>query len=174
MAGSDKTLREETLHPSTVRHHVSIENSIEQSRGAAKLRDALLILEDVDRNQNLHPAVAIISFVVSIGFSVRAFFFISELVLWEGINEFVALMMVSMSWVLIFPILIFTFLLILTVLRKMGIRDLRSLARYRLSNLALSLDELHELRDALASREWRHGHIFKDVVADLTDGELEV
>jgi hypothetical protein len=136
-------------------------------------RDALFILEDIDKYRNLHPSVAVISFFVSAGFGVLAFFLINESVLWVGINEQAALLVVSISWVLIFPVWALIFLFIMSVLDVMGIMDVRSVVRYRLSNLTLSQDQLHELHNILASRNWRHGHIFKSVIADLTKEQLE-
>ncbi len=135
--------------------------------------DALFILEDIDKFRNLHPSVAIICFFISAGLGVLAFFLINESVLWAGITEQVALLLVSISWVLIFPIWALIFLFIMSVLDVMGIRDVRSVVRYRLSNLTLSQDQLHELHNILASRNWRHGHIFKSVIADLTKEQLE-
>ncbi len=70
---------------------------------------------------------------------------------------------------MIFPIWMFAFLLIFSVLDAMGFMDVQSVTRNRLSNLGLGFDELHELRAVLASRNWTHGHIIENVVADLTD-----
>ena len=136
-------------------------------------RDALFILEDIDKYRNLHPSVAVISFFVSAGFGVLAFFLINESVLWVGINEQVALLLVSISWVLIFPIWVLIFLFIMSVLDLMGIRDVRAVVKYGLSNLTLSRERLHELHNILASRKWRHSRIFKSVIADLTKERLE-
>ena len=131
-------------------------------------RDALFILEDIDKHRNLNTSVAVISFIFSAGFGVLAFLFlINEPVLWEGVSKQVALLLVAISWILIIPIWLLTFLLIISVLDVMGIEDVRSVVRYRLSSLKLSHEQLHELQNILASRIWRHGHIFKSVIADL-------
>ena len=136
-------------------------------------RDALFILEDIDKYRNLHTSVAVVSFFVSAGFGVLAFFLINESVLWVGISRHVAVLLVSVSWVLIFPIWVLIFLFIMSALDVMGITDVRSAVKYRLSNLALSPDQLRELHDILASRNWRHGRIFKSVVADLRKERVE-
>ena len=136
-------------------------------------RDALFILEDIDKYRNLHSSAAIVSFLVSAGFAVLAFFLVNESVLWVGINEQVALLLVSISWVLIFPIWALIFLFMMSALYVMGIMDVRSVVRYRLSNLTLSQDQLHELHNILASRNWKHGRIFKSVIADLTKEQLK-
>jgi hypothetical protein len=135
-------------------------------------RDALFILEDMDKYRNLHTGVAVVSFFVSAGFGVLAFFLITESVLWVGANKQAAMLLVSVSWVLIFPIWALTFLFIMALLGVMGIRDVRSVVRYSLLNLTLSQDQLHELHRILASRNWRHGRIFKSVIADLTKEQL--
>ena len=75
---------------------------------------------------------------------------------------------VSLSWVLIIPIWALVFLLIMSVLGVMGIRDVRSAVRYSLSDLTLSQDQLRDLHKILVSRKWRHGRIFNSVIADLT------
>jgi hypothetical protein len=134
--------------------------------------DALFILEDIDKYRNLHSSLAIISFFTSAGLAVLAFFLINESILCVGINEQVALLLVSISWVLIFPIWALIFLFMMSVLYVMGIMDVRSVVRYRFSNLTLSRDQLHELHNILASRSWRHGRIFKRVIADLTKERL--
>ncbi len=136
-------------------------------------RDALSILEDTDKYRNLHTSVAVISFFVSAGFGVLAFFLINDSVLSVGVTKQVAILLVSISWVLIFPIWALIFLFIMSVLGVMGIKDVRSVVRYSLSNLTLSQDQLHELHNILASRNWRHGRIFKSVIADLTKERLE-
>ena len=57
-------------------------------------RDALFLLEDTDRYRNLHASVAIISFFVSAGLGVLAFFLITESVLWAGIDRQLAMLLV--------------------------------------------------------------------------------
>lgn len=136
-------------------------------------RDALFILEDIDKYRNLHTGVAIIFFFVSAGFGVLTFFLINESALWAGSNKQAAMLVVSVSWVLIFPIWALIFLFIMSVLDLMGIRDVRAVVKYGLSNLTLSRERLHELYDILASRKWRHSRIFKSVIADLTKERLE-
>ena len=136
-------------------------------------RDALLILEDTDKYRNLHTSVAVISFLVSAGFSVLAFFLINESVLWVGVSKQVALLLVSISWVLIFPIWVLIFLFIMSVLYVIGIKDVRAVVRHSLSNLTLSQDQLRELDNVLASRKWRHGRIFKSVIADLSKEQMQ-
>ena len=138
-----------------------------------KRRDALFILQDIDRYRNLHTGVAIIFFFVSAGFGVLAFFLINESALWGGLNKQAAMLVVSVSWVLIFPIWALIFLFIMSALDVMGIRDVRAVVKYGLSNLTLSREQLHRLHNILASQNWRHGRIFKSVIADLTKERLE-
>ena len=135
--------------------------------------DALVILEDVDKYRNLHTSVAVLCFFVSAGFGVLAFFLIMNSTLLEGIHVQAAPLFVSISWVLIFPILMLVFLFIMSVLDKMGVKDVRSVLRDRLSTLRLSQEQLHELENILASRHWRHGPIFESVLADLTNERLK-
>lgn len=142
----------------------AIKGSVAEPQGR---RDALFILEHVDNYRNLHTSVAVLSFFVSAGFGVLTFFLIVNSTLWEGINVQAAPLFVSISWVLIFPVLMLFFLFIMSVLDMMGVKDVRSVIRYRLSTLRLSQEQLRELESALASRHWRHGPIFESVVADL-------
>lgn len=137
-------------------------------RRRVALHDALSIFEDLDRYRHLRRSVAIVIFLVSAGFGVHAFFLISESVLWVGVDEQVAYLLVSLSLILIFPIMAVIFLVFMSALDAMGVRDLRAAVRYRLSKLSLSQDQLLELRDVLASRHWRHGRMFNSIIADLT------
>ena len=134
--------------------------------------DALYILEDMDRYRNLHTGVAVVSFFVSAALGVLAFFLMTESALWVGINKQVAMLVVSVSWVLIFPIWALIFLFIMSALGAVGIKDVRAVVRSRLSALALSQDQLRELQGLLASRTWRHGRVFKSAIADLTKEQV--
>ena len=138
-------------------------SSTHQQR-SAKLHDALAILGLVDGRRNLGRAASIGVFFASAGIAVLAFFIISDLLLWPGVKETVARTLIVISWILIIPIWLLTFLFLMLILDRIGIR---SDARQRLSGLTLSLDELHELRDRLTDRQWKHGRIFKRVIADL-------
>ena len=135
--------------------------------GPPRRRDPLAILTGMDRYWNLHKSVAIACFFLSAALAVLAFFLINDLVLWMGVSKQVAAAFVALSWVLIFPIWALAFLLVMTVLYAVGIRDLRAIATTSLSSLALSRAQLRDLQDGLASRTWRHGRLFKRVVADL-------
>lgn len=129
------------------------------------------MLDGIDKHRNLHVIVSILLFFSSFGFAVLSFLVISDLLLWEGVKETVARFLIALSWILTFPIWFLTFLFAMSVLDAMGIKDLRSVARHRLSGLTLSPDELCELRDALAYREWKHRYIFESVVTDLAEGK---
>ncbi len=131
---------------------------------SAKLHDALTVLGRVDGRRNLNRTAIIFVFLFSFCFAVLAFFIISDLLLWQGIEETLARSLIAVSWVLIIPIWVLTFLFVMLILDKLGIR---SVARRRLSGLTLDLDELHELRTHLAGRQWRHGRTFERVIADL-------
>lgn len=135
----------------------------------ANLDDALAILDGLEGHRNLNTATSILLFFSSSGFAVLSFFFISDLVLWEGVKETVAQLLIALSWILIFPIWILAFLFAMSLLDTMGIKDVRAVANHRLSALMLSPRELHELRDLLAHRERKHGHIFESVVTDLAN-----
>ena len=131
------------------------------------LRQVLNIFEELEKYRNLHRSAAIVLLIVSGGIGVRAFFFINELVLWGGISEQMGLLIVSMSWVLVFPVWILVFMIAMSVLHAFGFKDVRSAAMNNLSGLALAPDERHILGEALAARNWKHGDIFNGVVADL-------
>jgi len=131
-------------------------------------RDALSVLEDMDRCRNLNAGVAIASFFVAAGIGMLAFFEINDALLWAGISNQVAFLLISLSWALIFPIWALVFLMILFVLGAMGIKDVRAVLRQRLAARSLGRDQLRELRAIVASRRWRHRRIFERVLADLT------
>jgi hypothetical protein len=146
---------------------MAIEHPENHSDRKLNLQEALFVLEGIDRERNLPNSVAIICFVISAIIGIRAFFLMSDLSLWGEVSEFVALMIASISWVLIFPIWILIFAFIMVLFNAMGLRYLRSVARNRLTKLTLTHDELNRLRDALGSRNWKHGKIIESVVADL-------
>lgn len=131
--------------------------------------DALSVLERIDGYRNLHTGVAVLCFFVSAGFGVLAFFLATELALWFGVSKHAALLVVSVSWVLIFPVWVLVYLIVLSLLGALGIRDLRAAVRHRLSDLTLSPDQLRDLQGALVSRPWRHGRIFKRAIAELSE-----
>ena len=162
--GGDKTPAKKAPIASGKRLQMNADDCNEHDERRVKLHDALAILGSVDQRRNLNRMAYILVFFASSCFAVLAFFIISDLLLWEGVKETVARLLIAISWILIIPIWILTFLLVISMLDSMGIR---SVARQRLSGLTLSLDELHELRDLLVDREWKHGRIFKSVITDL-------
>jgi len=137
-------------------------------KSESKLRDALMVFEELSRHRNLNSSVAIFFFVVSGGLSIRAFFLIIDLPVWGTVGGDVAAGMVSLSWGLIFPIWILTFLGIMSALHALGIDDLRAVARSYLSKLRLGTRDLRKLRDLLAARNLRHGRLFLSAITDLT------
>ena len=139
--------------------------SSEHHERSVKLQDALTILGSVDVRRNLSPIAYIFVFLASFCFAVLSFFIISDLILWEGVKETVARSLIALSWILIIPIWILTFLSVLSMLDRIGIR---SVAKRRLSDLMLSLGDLNELRDRLVDREWKYSRIFERVITDLT------
>jgi len=147
---------------------MKMKRSSGQSEPRSKLRDALVVFEELNRHRNLNSCVAIFFFVVSGGSGLRAFFFLIDLSLWGDVGGDVAAGMVSLSWGLIFPIWILTFLGIMSVLHALGVDDLRAVARTYLSKLRLGSRELRELGNILASRNLRHGHLFMSAITDIT------
>lgn len=137
----------------------------------SKLREALDIFEELDCHRNLHSAVAIFLFVASAGVGIRAFFMMSDIAAWLELGEFEMLAMISLSWLIIFVVWILAFLLILTLLETMGVRDLRSVTKNRLSSMALERDALLELQKLMAGQNWKHETIFRSVISDLTENK---
>jgi len=120
------------------------------------------------RAQPLHGSTAVICLLVSTGVGIQVFFLMIRFMAGLEVNEFVATLLVSMAWVALLVIWILAFLLIMFALDAMQIKDVRAVARNRLSNLELDLEQLHELREFPASRDRKHGGIFRSVVADLS------
>ena len=138
------------------------------SQGRENLHRAQGVLEDMDQFGDLNRGLAIISFIFSGGVGVYAFFLMVDLATWLNVDEFMSLMLISAGWIVLFVAWVLTFLLIVSLFEAMGVRDLRSVAKKSLSDLTLSLDELRELRDVVATRSWKHGYIFERVVDNLT------
>ena len=136
------------------------------------LRHAVSELEDMDNHRNLHRGVAILCFFAAAGIGFGVFSLLLDLASMVVVSELVTSLIIAISLIMIFPVWFLAFAFILSVLDAMEIRDVRSVAENRLSNSGLGAEELRELGDILASRVWRHGRIFRNVVADLTEGQL--
>ena len=134
------------------------------------LRHAVSELEEMDNHRNLHRGVAILCFFAAAGIGFGVFSLLLYLASSLVVGELLASLIIALSWIMIFPVWVLAFACILSVLDTMEIRDVRSIAKGRLSNSGLGADELRELGNVLASRNWRHGRIFRSVVADLTEG----
>jgi hypothetical protein len=132
-----------------------------------RLNDTYRTIEELDAWRNLPDAVSVFLFFVSGGVAVSAFFLINNLILWPGINEHLATSLVIISWVLIFPIWVLTFLVLQAFLHSVGFKGLKGAAKKKLVDLNLGSDELLEVRDVLASKELRHDSLFKDAITDL-------
>jgi len=165
---NDEASHERSQTASPTQPYSRVEDLDNGSDRDDNLRDAIFAFEEIDKLKHLHSGIAIICFLVSAGVGVKAFFLMIDFMAWLRVSEFVASVLVSMAWVALIVIWIFAFLLMLSVLDAMGVRDLRSVARNRLSNLDLGLEQLHELREVVGSRNWKHDGIFRSVVADLS------
>jgi hypothetical protein len=164
---NDEAPHDRFQNASATRPHLRGENPDNGSDRDDNLRDAIFVFEEIDKLKHLHSSIAIICFFVSAGVGVGALFLMIDFVAGLEVSEFVRSGLVSMVWVALIVIWILAFLLILVVLDAMGIKDLRSVARNRLSNLDLGLEQLHELREVVASRNWKHDGVFQSVLADL-------
>ena len=127
---------------------------------------ALQLLEELDRCRELPAIIAIAAFFLSAATGVLAFFLILESALWAGMSLTDATLLVSISWVMIFPIWVLTFFAILSLLDLMGIKNLRAALWAGLSDSISDRNQLRTLQRALAGRCWRHGSLFRSVVAD--------
>jgi 1-acyl-sn-glycerol-3-phosphate acyltransferase len=58
----------------------------------------------------------------------------------------------------------------LWVLNTLGVQNMRAMAMSRLLKLRLSGDDMRALKNALASRSWKHDRLFHTVVAELPGG----
>lgn len=135
-----------------------------------KLSDALHAIEEIDRQPSRHVSVVIALFAMAAACGVYTFFGLLDWLAWDGISERGALMVMSIAWVLLFPVWILAFLGFMSALDASGFKDLRGLARTRLTSLALSRDELLQLDRAMASRQWQHRRIFMAALRDLRGG----
>jgi hypothetical protein len=140
------------------------------SRYNGQLREALSVLDDVDRFRNLHTAFAIFIFAASAVIGIFSFFYLTEAFLWLRLDKIDPTVPAFISYVMLFVIWIFAFLAIRSALEAAGIRNIRSIAQTRLSELKLSSDELDSLREAVAAGHWRHGSIFIALLDGLAEG----
>ncbi len=131
------------------------------------LRDVYSVLQEADEYRNVHRGLAIALFIVSAAIGVAGFFLINELALWPGINEYLASLVVTASWVLIFPIWVVTYLIIMFLLGRVGFKDVRAYVRNRLSKLHLNHKELKGLHENLATEDWKYGDLYQSVIDDL-------
>lgn len=150
---------------------MAMQNSRFEFESDDRLRDAFRIIERLDAQRNLSTGAVAFFFVLSAGAGVYAFFLLLDAVLWQGINDFVASLVVAVSWVLIFPVWLMTFVGILSLLHSRGITDLKAEARTRLSDLALEPGDLRKIQHVLGSHALRHERLFRTVVAELLADE---
>ena len=142
------------------------ESTYNRGRGE-RLQDSYRTIKELDAWRNLSTAASVLLFVVSGAMSIFAFDLLSSLLVWPGMNEHLATSLVIISWVLIFPIWILSFLVLQTSLHCIGFRGLKGATKKELSKLNLGADELFEIRNALASKELRHASLFEDAITDL-------
>jgi hypothetical protein len=134
------------------------------------MTNAIRALEDIDSRHNLYASLLVLSFLVSCAMGIWAFFILSDISLWgDDIGEFAARAITALSWVMIFPIWIVSFTGFVVILGRLGVTDIGSEARSRLTAMALSRDDLVALRDNPRSHTWRHRRIFRTVISELLD-----
>ena len=107
-------------------------------------------------------------FVASAAIGVLTFFFTLDLTKWFGMEVEEPWMQISIPYVLTFVAWIVAYFLIQSVLQKLGVRDLSTLSKRRLSGLNLSLTELDQLRRDISENELKHKKVFKAVISDMT------
>lgn len=134
-----------------------------------KLDVAVAALDSIDTQRNLSLGIIIIVFFLSFSAGIASFFVFIDLLLWEGINDFIAAFLASASWVLIFPVWIITFLLVMATLQRLGFTALGNAAQNQLSDLAFTPSELDRLSAVLESKNYKHAAIFQKAINALTD-----
>jgi hypothetical protein len=138
----------------------------------AVLDDAFRVLDGIDDHRDLHSGLSMVFFVASCALGVWAFFVLSDISIWStlwgaDIGEFAARGITVVSWALIFPVWIMAFAGFVTLLHRLGIRDVRSGAVLGLAALSLGRDDLVALRDDLRLQACRHRKIFHTVISDM-------
>ncbi len=131
------------------------------------LKRALRIIEALDRQKHLPTGLAVLCFFVAFGLSIQVFFFLVDLPLWRGGNEFFARAVVSISWALIFPVWAAIFAGLILFLRYCGLDDLYAATRSQLSRLFRTPGELKKLRRIVNAQELRHRRLFERAIEDL-------
>ena len=135
--------------------------------GSGKTDYALSVFKDIDNYRNLNKGAAVLVFVASATLGVFAFFLTLDLTKWLELDVVEPWMQISIPYTLTFVVWIFAFFSILSALYTKGVRNLGSVARDRLSNLNLSLDELGQLRRDVEVKEFKHKNVFEGVITDL-------
>ena len=138
-----------------------------QAGKPGNLETAIRRLEDVDGYRNLHDSIPVLLFVASAGLAARSFFWLIDITTWLGLGRIDPVVPSSISFVLLFVVWIVAFLGFSVVLDRMRFKNLRKFAALRLSDLALTRDELRALKEIVQSRNWKHDRILKDFADDL-------
>ncbi|WP_428641578.1 hypothetical protein [Roseibium sp.] len=146
---------------------MTVKISKAHSGASDELENTLDRIKEIDRYKNLHDAVPILLFLTTGALAARSFFWLIDLMTWLGIGKLDALLPTSLSFVLLFVVWVLAFLGFMSLLDWMKFGNIRTLANNRLSNLALTTEEIHALKNVLKSKTWKHDHILKDVAAHL-------
>ncbi len=150
-----------------------VEKSNRDPERTDKLHNALIFLEDTNKYRNLHSGVVVIVFLISAGVGIYSFFIAIDLLVWLGFSGVDSSAPASVAWIVLLVVWVLTFLTIMSILNATGIKDVRSVTSCYLSTLTLGLDELNELSDVVASRNWKHGSIVTSIVTELTEKQLD-
>ena len=137
----------------------------------ADVSGALAALDELAAYRHLPQGLAVAVFLSAGAAGVVAFFLLADVVLWDGIDEFVAEGLLGMAWVMVFPIWVVGFVAALVALDGLRMVDVRAAARRRLPRLALGRDDLTALAAALREGNRRHADIFAAVVDELAAGD---
>ena len=148
---------------------MNTENSRIRSDRPDRVRDAVLVIEDIDKLRNLHDAIPSLLFFASAGFSVRCFFWIIDFATWLGFDKLDPILPASTAFILLFVVWILAFLALMSLLEATEFKNVRTVAGNRLSDLMLNPGELRELQGIVTSRTWKHDCILKSVVARLME-----
>ena len=128
------------------------------------LEAAVNDLEVLERCSDRPAAYPALVFLASGLVSFLSYFRLIDLMTWLGIDRFDVTAPAMVAFVLVFVVFLAVFVLLISVLERIGFVDIRSRLRKSLADLALNGDELRGLRDIVASRSWKHGSLYEDVI----------
>lgn len=135
--------------------------------GDDKIASAIRLIEELDQQRNLGSSVPMIIFIGSGSIAVGSFFILVDFSAWLGLGKLDPVLPSSTAFILIFVVWLMLYLFSVTVLYRLGFKDIRTSARHELLKLELTDSERLAIGKAIASRTWRHNRLISGLADDM-------